>query len=107
MIYFSKPLANADQIRDQLISALTGRCLEAHLFGSFARGEAHEGSDIDLIIVTQTSAPFTERWREYEDLLDIYPAIDMLIYLPQEFEKQLSSTVGFWADVKKDLVQIV
>ena len=34
---------------------------EIYLFGSFAKGEIHEGSDIDLIIIGEFKGKFHER----------------------------------------------
>ena len=31
------------------------------LFGSYARGEVHEGSDIDLMVIKETSKRFIDR----------------------------------------------
>ena len=59
------------------------------LFGSFARGDDHAGSDIDLLIVKETSLPFVERaaevWRACESSLPIEP----LVYTPAEFEQMV------------------
>jgi hypothetical protein len=39
-------------------------CQRAILFGSAARGDIHEGSDLDVIVVRRTELPFVERPRE-------------------------------------------
>jgi predicted nucleotidyltransferase len=57
------------------------------VFGSFARGEASRRSDVDLLLVQETSKRFLER---YNGLLrEITQAVsgrdvDLLIYTPQE-----------------------
>ncbi len=53
-------------------------------FGSAARGEADEYSDIDLIIVKETDKPFVRRSVEAP-----YFRIssDIFVYTPQEFEQ--------------------
>lgn len=61
---------------------------KAILFGSRARGRATERSDIDLIIVTETTDRFFKR---YDRFMDIYAAlreeaVDLLIYTPGELE---------------------
>lgn len=57
-----------------------------YLFGSWARGEADELSDIDLVVIKTTAAPFLDRLREAARLLpsDV-GAIDILVYTPEEF----------------------
>jgi len=58
---------------------------EVYLFGSFARGEIHEASDIDLIIVGEFKEKLFERIQKIISLTDL--PIEPLIYTPQEFKK--------------------
>jgi predicted nucleotidyltransferase len=64
------------------------RVLRAILFGSLARGEGTRHSDVDLVLLQQTTKPFLDR---YEGVLaEITQAIsgrdvDLLIYTPEEF----------------------
>lgn len=53
------------------------------LFGSAARGETDEYSDIDLIIVKKTDRPFVARLVE-APLLPV--KADIFVYTPEEFE---------------------
>ncbi|MDH5298370.1 MAG: nucleotidyltransferase domain-containing protein, partial [Desulfobulbaceae bacterium] len=46
------------------------RVEEAYLFGSIAAGKAGAWSDIDVIVVQETTLPFVERAREFADLFD-------------------------------------
>ena len=58
------------------------------LFGSAARGEANENSDIDLFIVAKTDKPFPSRMSPIHDILhDMhYPCnVESIIYTPDEF----------------------
>ncbi len=60
---------------------------EAYLFGSFARGDSSRTSDIDLIVIMDTSKPFFERYEEFSELILSLPcALDLLIYTPKEWE---------------------
>ena len=56
-----------------------------YLFGSFARGNVHEGSDIDLLIV----GDFPERvFTQIERVLELTDLpIEPLVYTPAEFEE--------------------
>lgn len=62
---------------------------KAILFGSFATGRQSRRSDIDLILVQETVAPYFER---FEGILsDLYRAIpsrpiEVFIYTPKELE---------------------
>jgi len=55
------------------------------LFGSMARGDARDHSDIDLIVVKDTEKRFLDRLDEFYD--DAREAMDILVYTPQEFEE--------------------
>ena len=48
--------------------------LKAWLFGSFARGEEHPDSDVDLLVVIDHSCPvgleFFGMWNDLEEMLD-------------------------------------
>lgn len=63
------------------------RIQKAILFGSYARGEESRRSDIDLILIQETSLPFLQR---YEPILAELnqaiqgPAVEILIYTPAE-----------------------
>ncbi len=54
------------------------------LFGSLARGDFREQSDIDLIVVKETEKRFLDRLDEFYD--DAREAMDIIVYTPQEFE---------------------
>ena len=62
------------------------RARRAIVFGSVARGEADEWSDLDLLVVADTTRPFFERWRDFAGLFDVWPRLDLLVYTPAELE---------------------
>lgn len=55
------------------------------LFGSFASGLVHEGSDLDLVIIRQTSKRPIDRQVEVYGLVKPEVGLDLFIYTPQEF----------------------
>jgi len=55
------------------------------LFGSLARGEVREWSDIDLIVVKETDKRFLDRLDEIYKEAEV--AMDVLVYTPEEFER--------------------
>lgn len=76
---------------EQKLKAITEKIVKEYqpekiiLFGSWAWGEPHEWSDIDLLIVKRTDTPRLTRERELGALL--YPRmfpIDVLVYTPEE-----------------------
>jgi len=71
------------------------------LFGSYARGDATEQSDIDLLVVAQTDLPPRERFRAIRRLLADYPvAFDVYLKTPEEFDRWRSvvNHVVYFAD---------
>lgn len=92
--------------REELIRILRQKlgghknALEAYLFGSVAKGRPGFWSDLDIIIVADTSEPFVERPRQYFDLLDLGIPVDILVYTPQEFTAMQGASSGFWKNFR-------
>lgn len=59
------------------------------LFGSLARGQAREGSDIDLCVIKETDHPFLERLHEARVAADAHEAVDILVYTPNEWRQMV------------------
>jgi predicted nucleotidyltransferase len=76
-----------DELKRALAPGLkAGGAERAILFGSCARGEADEYSDVDLVIVKSTETPFLDRYKEFEGLFNmVRKALDVLVYTPEEF----------------------
>ena len=72
------------------------------LFGSFATGTAAKDSDIDLLIVKQTSAPF---YRRLEEVRRIVSSIrrgmpfDPIVMTPKELSDRLKMGDRFLKDI--------
>lgn len=59
--------------------------LEVYLYGSFATGEIHEGSDIDLIVIGNFEGKMPHRIAQIITLTDL--PVEPLVYTPQEFTR--------------------
>ncbi len=62
------------------------------LFGSYARGEASEGSDLDLFIIAPTNERFFDRMATVLELVrDLYPglALSPIVLRPEEVKERL------------------
>lgn len=59
------------------------------LFGSRARGDHHEGSDVDLVLIKKTNRRFTDRIGEVLRLYTGKEPLEPLIYTPQEWKEML------------------
>jgi len=58
---------------------------KVYLYGSFARGDLHEGSDIDLIIVGEFEGRMPQRIGRILDLTSL--PVEPLVYTEAEFEQ--------------------
>ena len=96
------------QFIKELTGLLKGRIARAYVFGSFTTENFDNTSDVDIILVVDTSRPFPERPIDFEDLWDVFPALDILVYTPEEF-KQLTTepSVGFWTSVVETMQRVV
>jgi predicted nucleotidyltransferase len=70
-----------------------------YLFGSFARGDIHEGSDIDLIIIGDFIERFQERIFRVLELNDENLPIEPLCYSPDELEAMIQEGNPFILEV--------
>ena len=57
------------------------------LFGSAARGDVHDYSDIDLCVIHETSEGFTDRILHALTLLVDVPEAQPICYTPAEFDR--------------------
>ncbi|RPJ59511.1 MAG: nucleotidyltransferase domain-containing protein [Dehalococcoidia bacterium] len=65
------------------------------LFGSFAQAKVTEWSDLDLVIIKNTSKPFLERLKEVALLCRPSVGVDFLVYTPAEFAQMLADNNPF------------
>jgi uncharacterized protein len=79
--------------------ALTpARC--AYLFGSQARGDADEYSDVDIVVIADTPRPFVERFQDYLALWEAVSApLELIVYTPEEWEKMRQEGNPFVAGI--------
>ncbi len=67
------------------------------LFGSFAHGEAHEWSDLDLVVVAETELLFLERQKRVMHSVRPTVSIDFFVYTPSEWD-YMTRTQPFMRD---------
>ena|SRR3989338_129671 len=65
------------------------------LFGSFAYGEVHEWSDIDLVLLKRTDKPFLQRLKEIALLTRPRVGVDFFVYTPEEFSEMTAEPTTF------------
>lgn len=72
------------------------------LFGSYARGEPGPDSDIDLLIIKETSERFLDRWTTVQRILSGMHRslpVEALVLTPQEVERRLAIGDQFIAEI--------
>lgn len=74
------------------------------LFGSYARGEIDEYSDIDLVVIKNTDKKFLERIIEVTKLIEKNDSghVDVFVYTPEEFQRMIDSGNPFIENVLKE-----
>ena len=100
------PRFKRKQLVGKLARRLKGRCVRAYLFGSYARGEAHAQSDVDLIIIAQTERPFVERFKDYLDIVQALAPVDLLVYTPQEWTQSRKTPGTLPHRARRELVRL-
>lgn len=77
------------------------------IFGSFARGEFEEDSDLDLILVGKVfeGKPFHERLKGLWLKWDLRIPVDFLCYTPEEFEN-LKKGVNIVSEAVKEGIEV-
>jgi predicted nucleotidyltransferase len=58
------------------------------VYGSYASGEIHPTSDLDILIVKETDKSFYDRLKEVTSLVDYTVGVDFLVYTPHELEEE-------------------
>lgn len=71
------------------------------LFGSYAEGSPTEDSDIDLLVVAETSLPANKRYPAVRRLVaDVPAAFDIVVKTPDEYDRFRSvvNNIVYFAD---------
>lgn len=76
--------------------------LKVVLYGSFARGDHHALSDVDLIIIKETNRSFTDRIGDVLRLCRSKVNIEPLVYTPSELERMLKEGNDFLETALKE-----
>ncbi len=73
------------------------------LFGSYARGNANENSDVDFLVIAESKLPRFKRSRELYKLFKPYPfGMDILVYTPAEIERGRKISHSFVSTVLRE-----
>ena len=72
------------------------------VFGSFARGDYHKGSDLDLVIVGEFKERFIDRIGKIIELNDSDLVIEAMVYTEEEFQKMIQERRPFIEQVLEE-----
>jgi len=78
------------------------RILHAWLFGSFARNENHENSDVDVMIEMKADKPYT-----LFDLFEIQHRLEKILNRKVDVVEKDYMILSAWTTAKQDLIAIV
>jgi len=74
------------------------------LYGSFAGGWVHEGSDIDLVVVARLAGKMPARIEKVLAMTDL--PVEPLVYTPEEFERLRAEPSSIVAEALKTGVDL-
>jgi len=95
-VYFAGPPRwDRGELLSRLRLLLAQRVEQAYLFGSYGRGTADADSDVDLILVARTQAPWPRRVEAFADLWSQLGPVDVLVYTPREWMEMRASQHPF------------
>jgi predicted nucleotidyltransferase len=102
-------LSGVDAIASYVVDALRGYAPERVIvFGSHATGDAHRGSDVDLLVVKDDPRRAIERMRDvYARLQPLeragewrsLPPFDVLVVTPAELDEHLATSDPFFEEI--------
>lgn len=90
-------MSNQQQITTLIDEIVSGYDPEKiYLFGSYAKGNENENSDIDLFIVKNTDKRKLDRNREVRKCIKTYPAngLDLFVLTPAELQEGMQEFVN-------------
>ncbi len=96
---FARPVADTlPQVVQRIVDVLQPE--KVVLFGSYAYGTPTPDSDVDLLVVMETSAPSVERYVAVSRLLRPRPfPVDIIVKTPAELQDALDSGDFFMREI--------
>jgi predicted nucleotidyltransferase len=72
------------------------------LYGSYARGDFHQDSDLDLLIVKDTNERFIDRIASVLAVTGAKIPVEPIVYTPAELEQMRARGSGLISEVERD-----
>ena len=103
-LHYPVSMVNLSEIKS--VAKRIGRAINADaviLFGSYARDEANENSDVDFLVVAESNLPRYKRSRKLYKLIKPHPfGMDILVYTPEEIKRNRKSKLSFISSVLRE-----
>ena len=96
-----------NDLRDHLLSRLPGLIQRIVMYGSYARGEAREDSDVDvLVVVDETSQSVVEEARavryEVMEHYQYHPLLSLLVLSDKDWRELSKSSAGLKHNIERE-----
>ena len=74
------------------------------LFGSFARGDSHSGSDIDILVIKKglKNKSMFQRRRQLDRFLEFGLPVETVVFTPSEIKERIKQNDYFLEDALKE-----
>jgi predicted nucleotidyltransferase len=102
-------MARQAVVNEELLQTISTMIAEAIrpekiiLFGSWARGERGDHSDIDILVIQESDLPRPQRYAQVRRLFwGMGVPMDILVYTPEEFARYQSVPGSFTHTVAKE-----
>lgn len=104
-------LQPVNDLRDQLLNRLPGIIQRIVMYGSYARGEAREDSDIDVLVIVDESSPsIVEETRAARyDVMErhqYYPLLSLVVLSDKNWRELSKRSAGLKHNIERDGVTI-
>lgn len=93
------PQKAIDQVVQQIVEKFKPQ--KIILFGSYARGNPRPESDVDLLVVMDTSLKEVKQSIEIHHQLNIMFGLDLLVYTPKHLQERFAMGDWFVRDILK------
>lgn len=94
-----------EEARDRLRALLGARLRDVRIFGSKVRGESHEESDIDLLVLVDDLD--NETWTAVVDLAhSVSPWLSAVVFDFERYHEPASRATGFYKEMRAESVRL-
>ncbi|HUB06143.1 MAG TPA: nucleotidyltransferase domain-containing protein [Myxococcales bacterium] len=107
IVWPEPPRWSRQELVRRLAALLRGRAERVLLIGSHAARRATADSDVDLILVHETSLPWPERGSAFADLRRTFGAMDLIVYTPSEWLALSRRPTPFLREARKTWVSVL